>query len=51
VESSGPAHAPQFIIEVTITGYAPERAKAATKRGAEQVSAGLLLERLEAMPS
>jgi len=46
LESSGPAHAPQFIIEVSVQGEAPAHAKAAAKRTAEQMAAGLLLERL-----
>jgi ribonuclease III len=46
VETIGSAHAPVFTIEVTVQGYAPARAKAASKRTAEQMAAGILLERL-----
>lgn len=46
VETIGSAHSPVFTIEVTVKGYAPVQAKAASKRAAEQVAAGILLERL-----
>lgn len=46
VETIGSAHAPVFTIEVTVQGYAPAQAKAASKRAAEQMAAGILLERL-----
>ena len=45
-ESSGPAHAPVFTIEVTVQGYAPAQAKAASKRVGEQMAASQLLEYL-----
>ena len=46
VESSGPAHAPQFTVEVSLPGHAPERASAGAKRAAEQLAAQALLQRL-----
>lgn len=46
VESTGPAHAPEFTIEVTLEGYPSARAKAASKRAAEQLAAAALLETL-----
>ena len=45
-DTSGPAHAPEFTVEVTLAGHAPAQAKAATKRQAEQLAAKLLLEQL-----
>ena len=47
VETTGAAHSPQFTIEVTVRGYAPESAKAPSKRVAEQQAAAKLLERLK----
>ena len=47
LESTGPAHAPEFTIEVTVQGYPSTQAKAASKRLAEQIAAGMLLERLQ----
>lgn len=46
LETIGSAHAPVFTIEVTVQGHAPSQAKAASKRVAEQMAAGILLERL-----
>ncbi len=47
VESTGPAHAPEFTIETTVQGHPPAQAKAAGKRAAEQLAAGMLLEILQ----
>ena len=47
VARSGPDHAPQFTIEVTLDNGASERASAGSKRQAEQAAAKSLLERLE----
>lgn len=44
--SSGPAHAPLFTMEVTVQGYPPARAEAASKRAAEQLAAEQLLQKL-----
>ncbi len=43
IETSGPAHAPLFTIEVSIEGVPPLCATAANKRTAEQAAAKLLL--------
>ena len=43
---SGPDHAPQFEIRVTVQGYAPSIATGASRRAAEKEAARLLLERL-----
>jgi ribonuclease III len=38
-EATGPAHAPEFTMEVTLPGYPTARASAASKRAAEQLAA------------
>lgn len=48
VSRSGPDHAPQFTIQVTVGDFPPERGSGPTKRIAEQIAAEKLLERLEA---
>jgi ribonuclease-3 len=45
-ETSGPAHAPVFTVEVRLEGHAPAEGRAASKRLAEQQAAEQLLERL-----
>jgi ribonuclease III len=50
VSTTGPAHAPEFTVEVTVQGYPASSAQAASKRMAEQVAAGLLLEHLKGVP-
>lgn len=45
-DSSGPAHAPLFTIEVAVQGYPPAEAQATSKRAAEQAAAKLLLDEL-----
>lgn len=47
VVSEGPAHAPIFTIEVSVQGFAPAAASGASKRVAEQLAAGQLLNRLQ----
>ncbi|MBP7252589.1 MAG: ribonuclease III [Alphaproteobacteria bacterium] len=42
----GPAHAPKFIIEVTVQGYAPAQAEGEAKREAEKKAAAVLLANL-----
>lgn len=44
VDRDGPAHAPEFTIEVWVEGYPPAQAKAFSKRSAEQLAAKALLE-------
>ena len=43
LETSGPAHAPEFTIAVIVQGYPEKHAKAASKRAAEQAAAAALL--------
>lgn len=47
IETTGAAHAPEFTIEVVVQGYPGERAKAASKRVAEQMAASALLGKLQ----
>lgn len=44
LETAGPSHAPNFTIEVLVTGYPPATAQSGSKRQAEQLAAGKLLE-------
>ena len=45
-ERTGPDHAPQFTVEVTVMGEAPVCGSGSSKRAAEDVAAQALLERL-----
>jgi ribonuclease III len=45
VERSGPAHAPHFVMRLTLEGYAPELGAASSKRAAEQAAAQAFLDR------
>jgi ribonuclease-3 len=47
VSQSGPPHAPEFTVEVSLAGEAPERGLGRTKREAERAAAEAMLERLE----
>jgi ribonuclease III len=46
-DQSGPAHAPSFVVEVMVAGYAPVAASGISKREAEKSAAKLFLEQLE----
>ena len=45
VERSGPAHAPHFVMRVTLNGFEPEVGAASSKRAAEQAAAQAFLDR------
>jgi ribonuclease III len=45
VTRSGPAHAPQFVMQVELDGFEPERGEASSKRVAEQAAALAFLNR------
>lgn len=47
IETEGSAHAPLFTMEVRVEGYKPARAKASSKKMAQQEAAATLLERLQ----
>ena len=42
----GPDHAPRFVVEATVTGFAPERGEGGSKREAEQDAAAKILVKL-----
>jgi ribonuclease-3 len=48
VEHSGPAHAPKFIIEVSVKGHPAASAEGDSKREAQKTAAALLLKQLKA---
>ena len=48
LHTSGPSHAPQFLIEVRIRGHEPAHAEAGVKKLAERLAAEALLARLVA---
>ena len=48
VTRSGPAHAPQFVMQVVLDGYEPEQGEASSKRAAEQAAAQAFLTRWSA---
>jgi ribonuclease III len=45
VANSGPDHAPEFVYEVQVDGFAPERGTGPSRRVAEQAAAAALLTR------
>jgi ribonuclease-3 len=45
VSRSGPAHLPQFVMQVELEGFEPERGEASSKRAAEQAAAQAFLNR------
>ena len=45
VSKSGPDHGPQFVVEVEVSGYAPEQGSGASIRQAEKAAALALLQR------
>ena len=47
VETSGPAHAPEFEVEVAVEGIGAARGRGPSKRAAEQIAAAALLAALE----
>lgn len=47
VAQTGPAHAPEFTVEVRVEGQIPQRANGKSKRLAEQLAAAALLEAIE----
>lgn len=47
VEHSGPAHAPKFVIEVTVKGYNAVTAEGDSKRAAQKKAAALLLKQVQ----
>lgn len=47
LETSGPAHAPRFKVEVMLDGLAPLAGEGASKRAAERAAASALLQTLE----
>lgn len=46
VGREGPAHAPAFVVEVTVKGHEPARGRGASKREAERQAAQAMLEQL-----
>jgi ribonuclease-3 len=48
VEHSGPAHAPKFVVEVSVKGHVPVTASGDSKREAQKAAAVLLLKQVQA---
>jgi ribonuclease-3 len=48
VERSGPVHAPEFVIEVSVEGLKPARGSGTSRRAAEKAAATALLKKIEA---
>lgn len=47
VEHSGPAHAPKFVVEVSVKGHPPASAQGDSKRAAQKAAAAALLKQLK----
>ena len=47
IEHSGPAHAPKFVIEVSVKGHPPAVAEGESKRAAQKAAALLLLQNVQ----
>jgi ribonuclease III len=47
IERSGPAHAPKFVIEASVKGFAAVSAEGDSKRAAEKMAAKLLLQQIK----
>ncbi len=47
VSREGPDHAPQFVVEVQVTGHEPARGKGSSKRTAERAAAEILMATLD----
>jgi ribonuclease-3 len=47
VKNTGPAHAPKFVIEVSVKGYPPAQAEGHSKREAQKAAAQLLMQQVQ----
>ena len=51
VERSGPAHAPNFTVEVKVRGFEPERGEGGSRQSAEKAAAQTMLLKREGVES